>query len=185
MPYCFELWLLKVLGSPWKSLNVLESPWTSLKVLEVLGSPCKLLKVLENPCPWWCVFAIGVVISQLVACFRKWLCVFVVGGAMQEQRETLQNLTSSLKEWSRLKFIEGGEVVHGGKDEGVAVPSTVRRWAGHLYISLPRWKVGSTSRSRRDKTCSTKQDMQDGVMATWARTPIPFFAYRTPLYRTE
>lgn len=85
---------------------------------------------------------------------------------MQEQRETLQNLTSSLKEWSRLKFIEGGEVVHGGKDEGVAVPSTVRRWAGHLYISLPRWKVGSTSRSRRDKTCSTKQGMQDGVMAT-------------------
>ena len=45
-------------------------------------------------------------------------------------------------EWSRLKFSEGGEVVGEGEEEvGVAVPSTVRRWAGHIYLSLPRWKV--------------------------------------------
>jgi len=57
-------------------------------------------------------------------------------------------------EWSRLKFSEGGEVVGKGKEEvGVAVPSTVRRWAGHIYLSLPRWK--------------------DGVVATLARIPIP------------
>jgi len=56
-------------------------------------------------------------------------------------------------EWSRLKFSEGGEAGRGGQEEGVAVPSTVRRWAGHIYLSLPRWK--------------------DGVVATLARIPIP------------
>ena len=48
-------------------------------------------------------------------------------------------------EWSRLKFTESGDPLTGGKKTGVAVPSTVRRWGDHVYISLPRWKVGMGS----------------------------------------
>ena len=50
-------------------------------------------------------------------------------------------------EWSRLKFTESGDPLTGGKYTGVAVPSTVRRWGDHVYISLPRWKVGVGSES--------------------------------------
>ena len=66
---------------------------------------------------------------------------------MEEKREIQNGVFLKFfavpPEWSRLKFSEGGEVVGEGSEEvgGVAVPSTVRRWAGHIYLSLPRWKV--------------------------------------------
>ena len=72
-------------------------------------------------------------------------------------------------EWSRLKFTESGDPLTGGRKIGVAVPSTVRRWGDHVYISLPRWKVGMGS----VVYVVIHSSPQDGVVATLARVRIP------------
>ena len=65
---------------------------------------------------------------------------FWCGGWEGKNEKVIQPRPAS-PEWSRLKFTDVKDG-HGEKEAGVVVPSTVRRWADHIYVSLPRWKVG-------------------------------------------
>ena len=61
--------------------------------------------------------------------------------------DEVKNIAVNIEKSSKVKVENSNEFTdvkdgHGEKEAGVVVPSTVRRWADHIYVSLPRWKVG-------------------------------------------